>query len=126
MRLIIAGGRDFIPYPHHWMWLDMLHDASILNHNRIVQVVCGMARGADLFGKEWAESYGIPVVEFPADWAKHGRAAGPIRNRQMAEVADAAVLFPGGNGTKSMHDIAKELGLTIYDWRERTDTLPLG
>ena len=124
MRLIIAGGRDFIPQRCHWMWLDMLHDSAAFNHNRIIEVVCGMARGADLFGKEWAESYGIPVTEVPADWRTHGRSAGPIRNRQMAEIADAVVLFPGGNGTKSMHDIAKELGLTIYDWRERADTLP--
>ena len=115
MKLIIAGGRDFTPEDRHWEWLDALHATSPVS-----EVVCGMAEGADLFGMQWARARGIPVAEFPADWERHRRAAGPIRNGQMAQYADAVVLFAGGRGTANMHRRAAEHGLTIYDWRERT------
>ncbi len=41
---------------------------------------------------------GIPVMTFPADREKHGRAAGPIRNKQMLEEGkpDLVAAFPGG------------------------------
>jgi hypothetical protein len=58
----------------------------------------------------------VPVKQFPADWNKYGKAAGPIRNAQMAKYADAVILFPGGRGTANMRKLAKEHGLEIlYD-----------
>ena len=54
---------------------------------------------------------------FPADWDKHGRAAGPIRNAQMARYADAVALFPGGRGTASMRRVAEKAGITVYEFR---------
>ena len=114
MKLIIAGGRDFVPEAKHWAWLDGLHGNTL-----VCQVVCGMAKGADLFGSEWAKARGIPIAEFAPDWKLHGRGAGPVRNGQMAENADAVVLFPGGKGTENMRNQAVKHGLTIYDWREK-------
>ena len=60
----------------------------------------------------------IPVNIFPADWKAHGKAAGPIRNRDMAKHADQVVLFPGGRGTENMYQEAKKAGLVIHDWRK--------
>ena len=65
-------------------------------------VVCGMARGADLDGKLWAQYCGIRYKEFPPDWERYGKQAGFIRNQEMADHADGAVLFPGGRGTADM------------------------
>lgn len=114
MRVIIAGGRDFVPKLRHWLMLDDLHEQI-----QITRVICGMARGADLFGRNWAISVGMPVSEFPADWNKYGKSAGYLRNVQMAENADAVVLFAGGKGTQHMANIAREKGLKIYDWRDK-------
>lgn len=119
MRLIIAGGRDFKPTKTHAEWLDSLYSELLVAGRPITQVVCGMAPGADMFGHRWAKHHGIDVAEFPANWAKHGRAAGPKRNEEMAVNADGVVLFPGGRGTQSMFEIAKMACLTIWDWRER-------
>jgi hypothetical protein len=60
----------------------------------------------DQFGEIWAESHGIPLKRFPADWKKQGKAAGPIRNAQMADYADFCVAFWDGvsSGTKHMFD----------------------
>jgi hypothetical protein len=102
---IIAGGRDYNLTLSDEAWLATLP---------IREVVSGGASGADAGGEAWAKKRGIPIKRFPADWKTHGRAAGPIRNRQMAEYADAVVLFPGGRGTDSMRTEAERQGLRIF------------
>jgi hypothetical protein len=52
----------------------------------VTEVVSGVDAGADEFGEKWAKINNIPVKIFKADWKTHGRAAGPIRNKQMAEL----------------------------------------
>jgi hypothetical protein len=34
----------------------------------------------------------MPVIAMPADWANHGKAAGPIRNRKMLDLKPDLVL----------------------------------
>jgi hypothetical protein len=114
MKVIIAGGRDYQLTDEDYLRLDDLHDKI-----GITEVVSGKAKGADTGGEEWARSRGIPVKDFPADWDKHGKRAGPIRNFQMAEYVGnigAVVLFPGGIGTQNMRYQAVRHGLMIFDW----------
>jgi hypothetical protein len=81
----------------------------------ITEVVSGCARGIDTIGEEWAKERGIPVKRFPADWDKHGKAAGAIRNREMAEYAEALVAIWDGEskGTKNMIQEADRRGLAV-------------
>ena len=53
---------------------------------------------------------------FPADWDKHGRAAGPIRNKQMADYADVLIAVWDGKsrGTKNMIDEMNKLMKPVY------------
>lgn len=111
MKTIIAGGRDYHLTETDFNKLDQLKD-------KVSEVVSGCARGVDTAGETWAEKNNIPVKKFPADWNKYGKSAGYRRNQQMAEYADAVILFPGGKGTNHMYDIAKRMGLIIYDFRE--------
>lgn len=111
MKLIIAGGRDFKPNEYDYQKLDRIRG--------ITEIVSGGCSGADKFGEHWAEVNKIPVKRFPADWNKFGKAAGPIRNAQMAEYANACVLFPGGKGTDSMFKEAQKQGLGIFDYRNK-------
>ncbi len=106
IAVVVAGGRDYRITEADEAWLDTLP---------IREVVSGGASGADAGGEAWARKRGIPVKRFPADWNTHGRAAGPIRNRQMAEYADGVVLFPGGRGTDSMRREAERRGLQIFN-----------
>ncbi len=64
-------------------------------------VLSGDCEGVDKAGAKWAEHFGIPVEPYPADWAKHGKAAGPIRNEEMAKNADALFAFWDGNKVRS-------------------------
>lgn len=106
MKTIIAGGRNYQLTSE---------DFNLLETLDITEVVSGRCTGADMGGEEYAKSRGIPIKPFPADWNKHGRAAGPIRNAQMASYADQVVLFPGGKGTNSMRKEAEVAGIKIVD-----------
>ncbi len=94
IKLIIAGSRTVSP---DWMFIDeVLADWNIWEHGVIVEVVSGAARGADESGERWASHSNVPVKHFPANWNTHGKAAGKLRNRQMADYADAALVFWDG------------------------------
>ncbi len=110
-RVIIAGGRDFDDYDMLVKTMDMV----LQNITDEIQVVCGMASGADTLGERYAKERGYKVAYFPADWKKYGRAAGFNRNVEMAKNADALVAFWDGKskGTKHMLDIAQRYGLRV-------------
>lgn len=111
MRTVIAGGREYTLTAFDYERLNSLRDS-------ITEVISGACpSGVDRETSTWARTQGIPVRQFPADWATHGKAAGPIRNRAMAEYAEAVVLFPGGRGTASMEAEARRSGKLIFDWR---------
>lgn len=61
-------------------------------------VLCGECDGPDTFGREWAESQGIPVESYPADWSK-GRSAGPVRNAHMIGQSEAVFAIWDGRTT---------------------------
>ena len=115
-RIIVAGGRDFTDYALLSETLDVILNRYTL---REVQIVSGCCRGADALGERYAREHGIPVVRFPADWQAYGKAAGPIRNRKMAEYAAEGdgmlVAFWDGKsrGTASMIRLAEKYGLRI-------------
>jgi len=58
---------------------------GFLDAHHIEVVIEGEAPGADTLGRIWAELHGIPVEQFPADWTRYGREAGPKRNKQMLD-----------------------------------------
>ena len=82
----------------------------------ITEVVSGSCCGASRNGEHWADDLAIPVQRFPADLRANGNAAGPIRNRQMAEHADALIAVWDGesSGTKNMIMEAKRRGLRVH------------
>lgn len=110
MRLIVAGGRDFNNY-------DVLKEEtrSIVDNNDFVEVVCGMARGADTLGEKWAKECGYPIKYFPANWDLYGKSAGYIRNEEMAKYATHLIAFWDGKsrGTKHMIDLARKHKLYV-------------
>lgn len=108
MKTIIAGSRDFNDYDQVLITLSSLDF-------QVTEIVSGCCRGPDQLGEMYAKEYKVPVKKFPADWNQHGKAAGPIRNRQMAEYSDALVAFWDHNsrGTKNMIDEARKRNKTV-------------
>ncbi len=108
MRVLVCGGRDFDSAEAcNWLHRFALVDISerLGRYVRKVDtVIHGGASGADLGGAQWGEDEGVKVLCFKADWKKHGKAAGPIRNRRMLMEGkpDVVIAFPGGRGTEDM------------------------
>jgi hypothetical protein len=78
VKILVTGSRD---------WTDrvLLAEAlwqAALKQSEVV-VVHGAARGADTLAGDIAHGRGWTPVPVPADWDQHGKAAGPIRNRQI-------------------------------------------
>lgn len=82
----------------------------------ITEVVSGGCRGVDWLGEEVAQARGIPLEICRAEWGRHGRAAGPIRNQKMADYADAlvAVWDCKSKGTADMIRRAHKSGLRVF------------
>jgi hypothetical protein len=109
-RVIVAGSRDFTDYAFVAGHLDRLLSRRLPH----VQVVSGACRGVDALGERYARERGLSVLSFPADWRKHGRRAGPVRNSVMADQADACVIFDGGDpGSRDMIRTAEARGLPL-------------
>ena len=93
--------------------MSIIYKNKLKTHNVII--VSGHASGADSLGEKFAADHNLQCELYPADWDKHGKAAGPIRNAEMAEVADALIAFWDGQsrGTKLMIDLARKKGLQV-------------
>lgn len=120
MKCIIAGSRDVDQYI-------VVADAIAESGFQITEVVSGTARGVDTLGERWARIHSVPVRRFPADWSKHRKSAGPIRNQQMADYVrpDGGLIAVWNGvsvGTAHMIRIAQAAGLKVHVYR----TIPLG
>jgi hypothetical protein len=115
MRTIIAGSRDLL-YP-----LDLVTRAvnSYKDMLTITCVLSGTARGIDRAGEEWAKAHNIPIEYYPANWDEFGKAAGFIRNREMALRADALLAVWDGKsrGTANMIRTAALLNLETFTYK---------
>jgi hypothetical protein len=109
MKTIIAGSRSIVKY-------DIVKEYIVKANFNITEVVCGMAKGVDLLGKEYAEENDIPIKEFPANWDLYGKRAGHLRNTEMAKYADALIAIWDGKspGTKNMIDEAYKYKLKVF------------
>lgn len=112
MRVIICGGRDYTDTKKMCLFLDRVHKDLPID-----VVIEGNAQGAGRIASFWARSRNIDNLKFKADWDKHGKAAGYIRNQQMLDEGkpDMVIAFPGGNGTAHMITIARKAGVRVIE-----------
>ena len=111
MKTIVAGSRTYNDYD--------LVKKKLNEHrktNKLTEIVSGGAKGVDTLGEQYAEEYNINLKIYRADWKTHGRAAGPLRNRKMAEYADCLVAVWDGQskGTKNMIETMHKLKKPVY------------
>jgi YspA, cpYpsA-related SLOG family len=77
-KILVTGDREWSDIPRVVEELRGFRPGTILVH--------GACRGADVICAAVAEALRFDVRPYPADWVKHKRAAGPIRNQQMLDV----------------------------------------
>lgn len=74
-----------------------------LNHN--YAIVSGGASGADTLGKCFAHDTKTTYIEFPADWDKHGRSAGFVRNEYIVNNSDIIIALWDGQSKGTQHTL---------------------
>ena len=115
MRTIIAGSRDCKD-------MGILLEAIRISGIQITEVVCGMARGADRLGLEWAKANRIPWIEKPADWDNYPGIAGFMRNQEMADIGEQLLLLYDGQSHGSLDMLTrakkKRIPIFIYNYTE--------
>lgn len=106
MKIIIAGSRTFNDYQYLSEQLDLF-----CKDKEDIEIVSGMARGADILGYRYAKEHNLKVSSFPADWDVYGKSAGYIRNMQMGDYADYLIAFWDGKskGTEHMINYMKRI-----------------
>jgi hypothetical protein len=100
MKCIIAGSRN-------------ITDMTVLEQavrdcpwsDQIIEIVSGTAKGVDQLGEQFARQHDLKLTRFPADWKQFGRGAGRVRNEEMGDYADAAIVLWDGQSTGSKHMI---------------------
>lgn len=118
MRVIVCGGRDFAA-DGGWQWTFVRRSLFAIHEGPqgpIKHLWHGNARGADRAAHQWAKEFQVPVYPCPAEWAKHGKRAGPIRNQNMlGQHPDLVIAFPGGRGTADMVARARRAGVPVHE-----------
>jgi hypothetical protein len=93
IRILVTGSRDW--WDRKSVWDPLGH--TLARYGRVLVIHGDCPGGADLFTRQWAEAHrdqGADQDPHPADWAKHNKKAGPIRNGEMVEEgADMALVF---------------------------------
>jgi hypothetical protein len=112
-RVIIAGSRSFSNYELLREHCLFMFQEKMRTHRVII--VSGHAHGADSLGERFAKEQGLTVELHPAKWRALGKAAGMIRNVEMARASDALIAFWDGRsrGTAHMISFAKRRGLEV-------------
>lgn len=112
MRTIIAGWREFDDY-------ELLKQIIEESGFEISLILSGRCPGTDYLGERFASEKNILNDFYPANWSLYGTKAGPIRNQEMADNADAliAILHPQSKGTLDMIKRAVNKNLKIYVYK---------
>lgn len=99
MVVLVCGSRTYTNYSKVY---------ECLKNMAVSLVIAGGCRGADTLAIRAAKACGYPFREFPADWKKFGKAAGPLRNQRMLDEGkpDLIVAFhenlENSRGTKDL------------------------
>lgn len=112
MKVLVCGSRTWSDAGIIWNILEILAD-----HHPDAEVIHGAARGADTIAGHAALALGFTVHSVPANWEQYGKAAGPMRNKQMLDMAPDHVLafrLDGkSSGTDHMIKIAHRAGVPV-------------
>lgn len=116
-RVLITGSRN-------WSDKNRIDECIVwellyctLNDLNLVIIHGDCPTGADAMAQAYCEDHGITTERYPADWNKHGKAAGPLRNQKMVDLgADRCIAFlmEGSRGTKDCIRKAQDAGINTY------------
>jgi hypothetical protein len=128
MKLVIAGSRSI---DDEGMVKTIIEETLEEKDWNPEEIISGGASGVDSIAEDWAKSQGIEFQKFEPEWGdidhedalvrerqdgtKYDAAAGPRRNKKMAEYGDALLAIWNGtsDGTKHMIKVGKQENLEV-------------
>lgn len=113
-RVLVTGSRD-------WTDREAIREALYAIDGNCetddsLTLVHGAALGADSIAAEIASKGGWGVEAHPADWERHGKRAGFLRNAEMVALgADVCLAFikDGSRGATMCADLAEKAGIHV-------------
>ena len=112
-RLLVTGSRDWTDQAVIWRALaDVVRQLPPDQELVLVHGAC--PRGADEMAHQWACGFGGVIEAHPANWVKHGKAAGFRRNAEMVALgADIVLAFikDGSRGASHTAGLAEQAGI---------------
>jgi hypothetical protein len=126
-RTVVRKALDDIGFQHGFDGLIVVHGACRDRDGNLL--------GADRWADEWADhnwDLGVRKERYPADWDRHGRHAGPVRNHHMVSLgADECLAFLGpctrrrcrepkphdSHGAAGCADLAEKAGIPVRRYR---------
>ncbi len=115
IRITVCGSRNFIDEKFVNKYLsEFIQFLKKQFENEInIIIISGKAKGPDTFGENFAKNNNLQIEEFPADWDKHGKRAGYIRNKEMIDISNIVIAFYDGTSKGTAHSIklAKDKGI---------------
>ena len=115
-KVLICGSRFYTDYGRVLHYIRRLKATSV---NGDIAIISGGARGADTLAVKASKACGLPFREYPAQWEKYGKKAGPIRNQTMLDMEkpELVVAFhedvENSKGTKDMVSRAERSGVPV-------------
>jgi hypothetical protein len=121
-RVLVTGSRAWTDHTAITAALDGL----LVKHvTRLVVVHGACQHGADAFADLWARFNWVPVQRHPADWRRHGRRAGMLRNLAMvATKPNLCLAFIHNNSAGATHcaQAAEAAGIPTRVYRSGVTT----
>jgi hypothetical protein len=108
VKVLVCGSRDWLDERAIYERLRRFAIGTVLLH--------GDARGADRLAAGVGRLLGFVVRAFPADWDRHGKKAGILRNLAMLdEQPDLVLAFRvnGSRGTTHTIEAARRRGIPV-------------
>ena len=107
MKVAIVGSRDVDLSQLDWLDGQVPPDCD--------GFVSGGARGVDQMAVQLADQRGVPCWEYLPDYARYGRGAPLVRNREIVKHADLVLAVWDGKsrGTRYVMDQCKKTGTAV-------------
>jgi hypothetical protein len=112
-RLLVTGSRGWEDEGAVWKGLAEVV-RGLPPDQELVLVSGACPTGADEMARQWALGFGAAIELHPANWVRHGRAAGPRRNAEMVALgADVCLAFirNGSRGASHTANLAEQAGI---------------
>lgn len=103
-RLLVCGSRTITDKNWIYSQIEVYWYENLACYSDPIMIE-GAAREIDLIAKAYAVENDWEIEEYPADWDKHGRSAGYIRNDIMVKKADEVLILWDGKSKGTKHSI---------------------